>query len=120
MTEGEPVVTEWANRCGDGVFEVVETYFPVADAVVFQGTDQRAVLLQGIRWAARHSDDIRVVGLTWWTEEAYDPRPVVEGDLTTRYILSIYVRTGAPREELDWGRIKGPVGGAHNLETEIE
>ncbi|MGH8574700.1 MAG: hypothetical protein ACREX8_19335 [Gammaproteobacteria bacterium] len=55
------------------------------DSVVFRGLNRQAVVTRALDWLRRHPRDFRIVGLTWWTEDAYDPRPDREGDYIWRH-----------------------------------
>jgi hypothetical protein len=113
MSEAKPVHSDWeANRRADEAFDAVECYLPVASPVVFRGLCQRSVLLQGLRWAAQHEHDFKIVGLTWWTEEAWDPRPGRNGEFIFRHTMTIYITMGSPSEEPNWGR--GPRPSNHH------
>jgi len=105
VSRNEPTLPDFdAHRRDHDAFDAIERYLPVASTVVFRGLTQRGVLLQGLHWTARHERDLKIVGLTWWSEDAWDPRPGRQGEYIFRHTLSIHYTSGAPSEETNWGR----------------
>jgi hypothetical protein len=106
-TVREHAATKWeADRRDDADLDAVELYLPVATPVTFRGLDQQVVVTRALAWLCRHADDFRIVGMTWWTDEARDPRAGRAGDLLFRHTLTVHITMGSPSEELDWGRDK--------------
>jgi hypothetical protein len=104
-TVREQAAAKWeADRRDDADLDAVELYLPVASPVVFRGLDQRVVVTRALAWLRRHADDFRIVGMTWWTDEARDPRAGREGDHLFRHTLTVHVTMGCPSDEVDWGR----------------
>ncbi len=101
----EQAIARWeAHRRDDAALDAIEVYLPVATSIVFRGLDQQTVVTRALTWLHRHANDFRIVGLTWWTEDARDPRAGREGDLIFRYTLTVHVTMGSPSEQLNWGR----------------
>lgn len=104
-TVQEQSTDRWdADRRDDADLDAVELYLPVASQVVFRGLDQRVVLTRALGWLRRYADDVRIVGMTWWAEDARDPRAGRKGDFLARHTLAVHVTMGSPSEDLDWGR----------------
>lgn len=101
----EQMDAQWAaDRRDDAALDAIELYLSVATPVVFRGLDQQAVVTRALAWLRRYANDFRIVGMTWWTDEARDPRAGREGEFLFRHTLTVHITMGSPSEELDWGR----------------